>query len=84
MQSVGDTMLENDALLLFPTEDDLPDSDGKPADNELQILAPGLLRAILALAWGDRNNCFFGINLAFSAGSPALYLKDECRMGKPG
>jgi hypothetical protein len=23
-------------------------------------------------------------SLAFSAGSPALYLKDECRMGKPG
>jgi hypothetical protein len=22
--------------------------------------------------------------LASSAGSPALYLKDECRMGKPG
>jgi Uma2 family endonuclease len=63
VQLVGDAMLEDEALLLLPTENDLPDSDGKPVGNELQILAPGLLRAILALAWADRTNWFFGINL---------------------
>jgi Uma2 family endonuclease len=63
MQFVGDAMLEDDALLLLPTEDDLPDSDEKPVDNELQILAPTLLRAILTYIWGDRTDWFFAINL---------------------
>ncbi len=49
--------------LPYPTEDDLPDSDGKPVDNELQVLAPGLLRSILAYIWGDRFDWFFGVNL---------------------
>lgn len=56
-------MLEDDALLVLPTEYDLPDSDEKPVDNELQILAPGLLRAILTHIWADRMDWFFGINL---------------------
>ncbi|NJR38104.1 MAG: Uma2 family endonuclease [Leptolyngbyaceae cyanobacterium CSU_1_4] len=47
----------------LPTEFDLPDSDNKPVDNELQILIPTLLRAILSLAWQDRNDWFIGINL---------------------
>jgi Uma2 family endonuclease len=49
--------------LLLPTEFDLPETDNKPVDNELQILAPGLLRAILSWAWQDRNDWFMGINL---------------------
>jgi Uma2 family endonuclease len=49
--------------LPLPTELDLPETDHKPVDNELQILAPGLLRAILTLAWQDRNDWFMGINL---------------------
>jgi hypothetical protein len=47
-------MLENDALLLFPTEDDLPDSDGKPVDNELQ-------REHVSLALSNNTHAFFGI-----------------------
>jgi hypothetical protein len=31
----------------LPTADELPDSDGKPVDSELQELIPGLLKAIL-------------------------------------
>lgn len=78
-------MLENDALLLFPTEDDLPDSDGKPVDNELQILAPGLLRAILALAWGDRSDWFFGINLGvyYDTEKPAIGPDGFLSLGVP-
>jgi Uma2 family endonuclease len=49
--------------LPLPTEFDLPETDNKPVDNELQILAPALLRAILYLAWQDRNDWFMGINL---------------------
>jgi Uma2 family endonuclease len=60
---MGDAMLEDDGLLLLPTEDDLPDSDGQPVDNELQILAPALLRAILAYMWSDREDWFFAINM---------------------
>jgi Uma2 family endonuclease len=47
----------------LPTEFDLPDTDDKPVDNELQLLIPTLLRAILSLAWQDRTDWFIGINL---------------------
>ncbi|MGC1307513.1 MAG: Uma2 family endonuclease [Phormidesmis sp.] len=47
----------------LPTEQDLPDSDNRPVDNELQLLVPTLLRAILALAWADRTDWFLGVNL---------------------
>lgn len=56
-------MLDDDAILLLPTEEDLPDSDEKPVDNELQLLAPVLLRSILAYIWGSRFDWFFGVNL---------------------
>jgi Uma2 family endonuclease len=55
-------MLE-EPILLLPTEEDLPDCDEKPVDNELQLLAPMLLRGILSYIWGDRLDWFFGINL---------------------
>lgn len=47
----------------LPTEHDLPDSDGRPVDNELQLLIPILLRGILELAWSDRPNWFLGANM---------------------
>jgi Uma2 family endonuclease len=74
MPFVGDTMLEDDVLLLLPTEDDLPDSDEKPVDNELQVLAPVLLRAILTYIWSDRFDWFFGINLGvyYDENEPAM------------
>ena len=56
-------MLDEELLLSLPTEDDLPDSDGKPVDNELQVLAPILLRSILAYIWADRFDWFFGVNM---------------------
>jgi Uma2 family endonuclease len=45
------------------TEFDLPYTDDQPVDNELQLLAPYLLRAILLLAWQDRFDWFMGVNL---------------------
>jgi Uma2 family endonuclease len=56
-------MLDENALRLLPTEEDLPDSDGKPVDNELQLLAPMLLRGILSYLWDDRADWFFAVNL---------------------
>lgn len=47
----------------LPSSDELPDSDNTPVDNELQILVPTLLRAILNWLWGDRNDWFFGVNM---------------------
>jgi Uma2 family endonuclease len=77
--------LEDDALLLLPTEYDLPDSDGKPVDNELQILAPGLLRAILTHIWADRSDWFFGINLGiyYDAKKPAIGPDGFLSLGVP-
>jgi Uma2 family endonuclease len=74
MLFVGNTMLEDEVLLLLPTEDDLPDSDEKPVDNELQVLAPVLLRAILTYIWSDRFDWFFGINLGvyYDENEPAI------------
>jgi len=50
-------------LQYLPTAEELPDSDDTPVDNELQILIPILLRAILALLWADRMDWFFGVNM---------------------
>jgi Uma2 family endonuclease len=47
----------------LPTAEELPDSDDTPVDNELQELAPTLLKAILAYLWRDRTDWFFGIDM---------------------
>jgi Uma2 family endonuclease len=56
-------MLEEGIRLPLTAEDYLPDSDEKPVDNELQVLAPVLLRAILSYIWSARFDWFFGVNL---------------------
>jgi Uma2 family endonuclease len=47
----------------LPTAEDLPDSDDTPVDNELQELAPTILKAVLAYLWKDRTDWFFGIDM---------------------
>jgi Uma2 family endonuclease len=49
----------------LPTAEELPDSDGKPVDSELQELIPGLLKAILLDLWRDHTDWLFGIDLGF-------------------
>ncbi|MBD2608020.1 Uma2 family endonuclease [Scytonema hofmannii FACHB-248] len=56
-------MLKYDPLACFPSSDELPDSDDTPVDNQLQHLMPNLLEAILAMAWADRMNWFFGVDM---------------------
>jgi len=55
-------MFKYDPLDCLPSSAELPDSDDTPVDNELQILIPNLLLAILALIWQNRDDWFFGIN----------------------
>jgi Uma2 family endonuclease len=57
------------------TEDDLPETDNIPVDNELQIIIPALLRAILAYWWAERTDWYFGINLG------VYYDPDESAIG---
>jgi Uma2 family endonuclease len=56
-------MLDEEMRLSLPTEEDLPCSDEKPVDNELQLLAPMLLRGVLHYIWGERFDWLFAINL---------------------
>jgi Uma2 family endonuclease len=78
-------MVPNHPLLYLPTEEDLPDSDDTPVDNELQILIPGLLRAILALLWADRTDWFLGINMGvyYQVGVPAIVPDGFLSLGVP-
>ncbi|MEH2143603.1 Uma2 family endonuclease [Nostoc sp.] len=56
-------MLKYNPLDCLPSSAELPDSDDTPVDNELQNLIPNLLEAILALAWSDRSDWFFGVDM---------------------
>ncbi len=56
-------MVQYDPLQYLPTAEELPDSDDTPVDNELQVLIPSLLRAILSWLWGERQDWFLGVNM---------------------
>jgi Uma2 family endonuclease len=47
----------------LPTAEELPDSDDRPVDSELQELVPGLLKAILFYLWPNRTDWLFGIDM---------------------
>ena len=55
--------LNHQSPIPLPTEEDLPYSDEQPVDNELQLLVPFLLRAILSLVWDARQDWFMGVNI---------------------
>jgi Uma2 family endonuclease len=56
-------MYNYNPLYCLPSSAELPDSDDLPVDNELQILIPNLLLAILATIWQSRDDWYFGINM---------------------
>jgi Uma2 family endonuclease len=56
-------MINYNPLYCLPSSAELPDSDDTPVDNELQILIPNLLLAILSLIWQEREDWFLGINM---------------------
>lgn len=47
----------------LPSAEELPDSDDKPVDNELQTLIPTLLSDMLSEHWQTRMDWFWGINM---------------------
>ncbi|MEH2160095.1 MAG: Uma2 family endonuclease [Nostoc sp.] len=67
-------MFNYNPLECLPSSAELPDSDETPVDNELQILIPNLLLAILAAIWQARDDWFFGINMGiyYIANKPAI------------
>jgi Uma2 family endonuclease len=69
----------------LPTEFDLPDSNDQPVDNELQLLLPTLLRAVLSLAWADRQDWFLGVNLGlyYDPKQPAIGPDAFLSLGVP-
>ncbi len=56
-------MYKYNPLHCLPSTAELPDSDDKPVDSELQILIPNLLLAILSTIWQNRDDWYFGINM---------------------
>ncbi len=67
-------MLEYKSPKYFPSSEELLDSDETPVDNELQDLIPGLLKAILAMAWTERMDWFFGVDMGiyYDPDQPAI------------
>jgi Uma2 family endonuclease len=67
-------MLHYNSLHCLPSSAELPDSDDTPVDNELQNLIPNLLEAILALAWADHEDWFFGVDMGiyYAPSQPAI------------
>ena len=67
-------MLKYNPLGCLPSSEELPSSDDTPVDNELQVLIPGLLSAVLALIWQNREDWFFGINMGvyYDPAKPAI------------
>ncbi|MFB2881352.1 Uma2 family endonuclease [Floridanema aerugineum] len=67
-------MLKYNRLDCLPSSEELPSSDDTPVDNELQVLIPSLLSAVLALIWQNREDWFFGINMGvyYDLAKPAI------------
>ncbi|MBC1237069.1 Uma2 family endonuclease [Nostoc sp. 2RC] len=56
-------MVNYDLSARLPSSKELPDSDDTPVDNQLQKSIPDLLRSLLAMAWADSMDWFFGIRM---------------------
>ncbi|ACK67348.1 conserved hypothetical protein [Rippkaea orientalis PCC 8801] len=48
----------------LPTGGELPNADDTPVDNENQNFIPNLLLFLLKFHWKQRNNWFFGVDMA--------------------
>lgn len=67
----------------LPSSEELPDSDDTPVDNGLQDLIPGLLKDTLAMAWLDRMDWFFGVDMGiyYDPDEPAIVPDDFLSLG---
>jgi Uma2 family endonuclease len=57
-------MIQSNSELRLPDSTALPCSDDIPVDNEEQNFLPNLLLFLLKLIWSDRQNWFFGVDMA--------------------
>ena len=66
--------LQYDPRQCLPSSAELSDSDDTPVDNELQNLIPNLLDGILAMAWPQRVDWFFGVDMGiyYDPDQPAI------------
>ncbi|MCA6622095.1 MAG: Uma2 family endonuclease [Pseudanabaena sp. M165S2SP1A06QC] len=69
----------------LPTAEELPHSDDTPVDNELQNHIPNLLLNILLSIWGDRQDWFFGVDMAvyYDPNKPQIVPDGFLAMGVP-
>jgi len=67
-------MVQYNPQQYLPSSEELLESDETPVDNELQNLIPNLLLAILAAIWSNRQDWFFGVDLAIyhTSNEPAI------------
>lgn len=56
-------MVQYNPLQSLPTAFDLPETDHKPVDSQLQVLIASLLDDILCWIWRSRTDWFWGINM---------------------
>jgi Uma2 family endonuclease len=58
----------------LPTAEELPSSDETPVDNQLQNDIPNLLLSLLAFIWADRDDWYFGVDMAiyYNPDEPAI------------
>jgi Uma2 family endonuclease len=59
-------MAQYNPLDCLPSAAELPDSDDMPVDGELHNLVPNLQEAILAMAWADRTDWFFAVDMGIN------------------
>ncbi len=66
-------MLQYD-LSHLPTAEELPSVDFEPVDNEIQRAVPFLLQQILLFIWPEREDFFFGMDIAYyyDSAQPAI------------
>ena len=66
-------MLQYD-LSRLPKAEELPSVDFEPVDNELQRFVPFLLQQILSFIWPEREDFFFGMDIAYyyDSGQPSV------------
>ena len=57
-------MIKYNPKLQLPTSAELPCSDDTPVDNENQNFLPNLLLFLLKFIWANRNDWFFGVDMA--------------------
>lgn len=56
-------MVQYNSWQFLPTQEDLPETDHKPVDSQLQVLIASLLEDTLSWRWSHRNDWFWGINM---------------------